>query len=174
MPSHVGRDRPSGVRGGVGDKPPRVPTVVLDGADPAIIWGSGNVVRIVVNATASGNAVVRHGRYDGQVVLLLTVVNNGGSVTLPDDTASNVDLGSAYDFTVNSVLMLVWDARQLLWIESPRGVVGATGATGADGEDFVDLDEWDSGYVLATLIRALITQGIDPDQPAREFMERRL
>ena len=139
MPQRNGRsafDRPRAIRDGVGDKPPRVPTVVLSGANPAVTWGSGNVVRIIADETATGSAVISHGRYDGQAILLLTIRNDTAIVTLPDDVASNVVLsGGAYGFDVNSILMLVWDARQLLWIESPRGIVGPEGPAGADGVD---------------------------------------
>ena len=120
--------RPNGVRSGVGIKPPRVPTLLLAGANPVISVGAFDVCRVLFAASVTGSARMRFGASDGQRV---TLVCSGNPVAakLQNAPASQVQLDTAQlvdDWVpqIGDAISLVWDDRSALWLETSRAYNG--------------------------------------------------
>lgn len=122
MPSHLGRDRPTGVRSGVGHKPPRVKSVTLAGANPVIRPGGGTAVRIICSSDAYGSIGLQAGRFDGQPLDVIGWSNAGTAVI--DASSVNVALtGAEWSPDEDNAIRLVWESRRLVWVETGRGGV---------------------------------------------------
>lgn len=120
--------RQDGIRGGVGPKPTRLNTVVVDDDDRVITVSVGAVVRVLFSATMTVSAAMRFGRFDGQEATLLCA-GNDGAAALVNVEANNVtlDLEQPIDDWIPSAgdtLSLLWDARARLWRETGRASNG--------------------------------------------------
>ncbi len=100
-----------------------------DTAGPTITVGNSSYIRLTLGASSSGNITLSDGVRDGQK-LCIECISNGGSATLPDNTANNVRLSAAWTpatgapATPFDTLTLHWNASDGNWIEDSRSMNG--------------------------------------------------